>query len=60
VTVRAAILGASGYAGGELLRLLLAHPEAEPVSVVSRTNAGKEVGSVQPHLTRLTDLVYAA
>jgi N-acetyl-gamma-glutamyl-phosphate reductase common form len=60
VTVRAAILGASGYAGGELLRLLLAHPGAKPVAAVSRTNAGKAVSAVQPHLAHLTDLTYAA
>ena len=48
MTVRVAILGASGYAGGELLRLLLAHPEAQAVSVVSRTNAGKAVARGPP------------
>jgi N-acetyl-gamma-glutamyl-phosphate reductase common form len=58
VTLRAAIYGASGYAGGELLRLLLGHPEAEPVAVVSRSQAGKPVAAVHGHLARLTDLVF--
>jgi N-acetyl-gamma-glutamyl-phosphate reductase common form len=59
MSIKAAIYGASGYAGGELLRLLLAHPSAEAVAVVSRTQAGEPVFSVHPHLSRLTDLVFA-
>ena len=39
----ARIFGASGYAGGELLRLLLDHPKAEPVAVISRSQAGQPV-----------------
>ena len=58
VTIKAAIFGASGYAGGELLRLLLDHPRAEPVAVISRSQAGRPVSSVHPHLSRLTDLVF--
>jgi N-acetyl-gamma-glutamyl-phosphate reductase common form len=58
MTLRAAIYGASGYAGGELLRLLLDHPEAEPTAVVSRSQVGKSVASVHGHLARLTDLVF--
>ncbi|RLC96238.1 MAG: N-acetyl-gamma-glutamyl-phosphate reductase, partial [Chloroflexi bacterium] len=37
--IRAAIVGASGYAGGELLRLLLAHPKVEVTQVTSETYA---------------------
>ena len=58
MTLRAAIYGASGYAGGELLRLLLGHPDAEPVAVISRSQAGQPVSAVHGHLARLTDLVF--
>ncbi len=58
--LKAAIFGASGYAGGELLRLLLDHPEAEPVAVISRSQAGQPVSAVHPHLSRLTDLVFVS
>jgi N-acetyl-gamma-glutamyl-phosphate reductase common form len=60
VTVKAAIFGATGYAGGELLRLLLDHPKAEPIVVVSRSQAGKPVSVVHPHLSRLTDLAFVS
>lgn len=58
--LRAAILGGSGYAGGELLRLLLDHPEAEPVAVISRSQGGKPVSEAHPHLSRLTDLQFTS
>jgi len=56
--IPAAILGASGYAGGELLRLLLDHPVAEPIAVISRSQAGERVSAAHPHLSRLTDLIF--
>ena len=58
--IKAAIFGASGYAGGELLRLLLDHPRAEPVAVISRSQAGQPVSNVHAHLSRLTDLAFVS
>ena len=45
------IIGASGYAGGELLRLLAGHPEFEVSCVTAHSNAGEEITSVHPQLT---------
>jgi N-acetyl-gamma-glutamyl-phosphate reductase len=53
VTVRAAVAGASGYAGGELLRMLLAHPEVEIGALTGQSSAGQRLGTLQPHLTPL-------
>lgn len=50
VTVTVAIAGASGYAGGEVLRLLLDHPEVEIGALTAFTNAGEPVASAHPHL----------
>lgn len=52
-----AIAGASGYAGGELLRLLDAHPDFDIRTVTAHSNAGQRLGSVQPHLRSLADRV---
>lgn len=57
MTVRAAVAGASGYAGGELLRLLLAHPEVEIGALTGHSNAGQRLGGLQPHLLPLADRV---
>jgi len=54
---RIAVAGASGYAGGELLRLLLAHPEVEIGALTAGSNAGERLGSLQPHLLPLADRV---
>jgi N-acetyl-gamma-glutamyl-phosphate reductase len=54
-----AVAGASGYAGGELLRLLAAHPELEVGPVAARANAGQLLGDVHPHLVSLADRVLA-
>jgi N-acetyl-gamma-glutamyl-phosphate reductase len=53
--IRAAVAGASGYAGGEILRLLLAHPEVEVGAVTAASSAGRRLGSLHPHLTPLAD-----
>jgi len=47
---RVAVAGASGYAGGELLRLLAGHPDLELGSVIGQTNVGRPVGEVHAHL----------
>ena len=51
--VRIGILGASGYTGAELLRLLARHPQAEIRLVTANAKAGKAVGEVFPHLAHL-------
>lgn len=48
--IRTAILGASGYVGGELLRLCAAHPALRPVKLFGDSKAGKALGDVHPHL----------
>jgi N-acetyl-gamma-glutamyl-phosphate reductase len=55
--VRIAVAGASGYAGGELLRLLLAHPDVEIGALTAGGNAGSRLGEHQPHLLPLADRV---
>src|SRR6478752_8146212 len=57
MTVRVAVAGASGYAGGEALRLLLAHPEVEIGALTGNSNAGQQLGALQPHLHPLADRV---
>jgi N-acetyl-gamma-glutamyl-phosphate reductase len=56
---RVAVAGASGYAGGELLRLLLAHPDVEIGTLTAGGNAGSTLGEHQPHLVPLADRVLA-
>lgn len=48
-----AVAGASGYAGGEILRILTAHPGVEIGALTAHSNAGQDVGLVQPHLRTL-------
>ncbi|MFF5102745.1 N-acetyl-gamma-glutamyl-phosphate reductase [Streptomyces sp. NPDC000134] len=57
MVVRVAVAGASGYAGGELLRLLLAHPGARIGALTGNSNAGQRLGALQPHLLPLADRV---
>ena len=52
-----AVAGASGYAGGELLRLLAAHPELEVGPVAAHSRAGERVGDLHPQLVSLADRV---
>ncbi len=58
--MKAAVLGGAGYAGGELLRLVLQHPEITEVVTTSRSQAGKPIADVHPALALLTDARFAA
>jgi N-acetyl-gamma-glutamyl-phosphate reductase len=53
--MRVAVAGASGYAGGEVVRLLLQHPDLEVGALTASSNAGQPLGTVHPHLTPLAD-----
>jgi LysW-gamma-L-alpha-aminoadipyl-6-phosphate/LysW-L-glutamyl-5-phosphate reductase len=55
----AAIIGGSGYTGGELLRLLTAHPEIEISQVTSRSHLGEYVYQVHPNLRKLINLKFS-
>jgi N-acetyl-gamma-glutamyl-phosphate/LysW-gamma-L-alpha-aminoadipyl-6-phosphate reductase len=54
--IHAAIAGASGYTGGELLRLLLAHPQVEVTQITSESNADQYAHFIHPNLRGHTDL----
>ena len=62
--IKAAIIGASGYTGAELLRLLLVHPHVEIAALGADSNAGKSMAEIYPHfygidlptLVKLTDI----
>ncbi|MGW7276358.1 N-acetyl-gamma-glutamyl-phosphate reductase [Streptomyces sp. NPDC054864] len=53
-----AVAGASGYIGGELLRLLLGHPEVEVAAATSNRYAGRRVDTAHPNLRSVTDLTF--
>ncbi len=55
--LRVAIIGASGYTGGELVRLLSSHPDVSVTAATSRQHEGKPLSSIYPHLQQRTDLV---
>lgn len=59
MTVKVAVAGATGYAGGELLRLLLAHPDVEIGALTAASSAGTPLGTLQPQLAPLADRVVA-
>lgn len=56
--MKATVLGAAGYVGGELLRLALGHPGLEVVQATSRRHAGRPVGLVHPHLRHHAGLLF--
>ena len=57
--MRTGVLGASGYAGGELLRLLENHPVFIPTHVTANAHAGERISSVHPQLSGMGDRVFA-
>lgn len=57
--IRAAIIGGSGYTGGELLRLLIDHPGVEVVQVSSRSQSGRYIYQVHPNLRKRSDLKFS-
>ena len=58
--IRVSIVGASGYTGGELLRLLLFHPRVEVAQVTSERLAGKFVHNAHPNLRAATKLKFSS
>jgi N-acetyl-gamma-glutamyl-phosphate reductase len=57
MTIRVAVAGASGYAGGETLRLLAGHPDVEVGALTAHSSAGTPLGAHHPHLRALADRV---
>lgn len=53
--MRVAVIGAAGYVGGELLRLLLRHPQVADCVATSRSQAGKPIAELHPGVAELTD-----
>ncbi len=60
IMIRAGVLGGTGYAGIEVVRLLLRHPEVTITRIVSQSYAGKPIGEVYPNLTGICDVVCSA
>jgi LysW-gamma-L-alpha-aminoadipyl-6-phosphate/LysW-L-glutamyl-5-phosphate reductase len=60
MAIRVSIVGASGYAGGEALRLLLFHPGVELVQVTSESHAGEYVHQQHPNLRKRTALQFVS
>ncbi|MFH1234430.1 MAG: N-acetyl-gamma-glutamyl-phosphate reductase [Candidatus Diapherotrites archaeon] len=58
--IEASIVGASGYTGGELFRLLLNHPDARVKQAACISNAGKKLSEIHPNLRKRTDMKFCA
>ena len=58
--IKCGVVGATGYTGGELLRLLVHHPHAAITMIYSRSQAGKPVTSVHPDLVELFDQTFTS
>ena len=57
--MKVAVIGAGGFAGGELLRLLTQHPEVTGCLAVSRSQAGRPIADVHPALAALGEATFA-
>ncbi|MFI5416128.1 MAG: N-acetyl-gamma-glutamyl-phosphate reductase [Nitrososphaerales archaeon] len=57
--MKVGVVGASGYVGGEILRLLVSHPHVEIAMVTSRQYAGEYISRIQPALKGFTDLTFS-
>lgn len=60
MTISVAVAGASGYAGGELLRMLATHPQFEVCAVTAAANAGQPLAAAHPQLAPLGDITIEA
>ncbi len=58
--LKAGIIGGAGYTGGELIRILINHPDVEIGFIYSKSNAGKQVSSVHTDLTGETEIAFSA
>ena len=54
--MKVSVIGATGYAGAELLRILYQHPQAEVVHITSESHTGERISALYPHLRGLYDL----
>lgn len=57
-TIKAGVVGGSGYTGGELIRILLYHPHAEITFVHSTTRAGQKVSNAHPDMLGITEIMF--
>ena len=55
---RIVVIGASGYIGGEAVRLLLGNPHVDLVAITANENSGKHITEVQPNLSGFSDLIF--
>ena len=58
MSLKVGIVGAAGYAGAELIRLVLGHPEFELAAITSNADAGQPLSAVHPSFTGVSDLVF--
>ena len=54
--VKVSVIGATGYAGAELLSILIRHPQAQLAHITSESHTGKKISELYPHLRGICDL----